>query len=85
MYQCLNVGMIYAYHYIPVCGTGKHGYDCSETCGQCRDSAGCNSVTGDCETTTCDKGWKGLPVCKTGMHNLYNIDINIWFKCLSLH
>ncbi len=47
--------------------SGRHGYDCKGTCGHCRDGSVCNDVTGNCQSTTCDKGWTGYPVCKTSM------------------
>ncbi len=61
--------------YVLECFDGKYGSNCSVDCGHCKDGVTCNHGNGNCETDTCDKGWKGHPICKTG--RLFLILLNI--------
>lgn len=49
----------YSSSYYPECTNGTYGANCGSTCGQCRNDADCDPISGMC-TFGCDPGWQGL-------------------------
>lgn len=62
LHPLLHVQSVYLY-FSTACAVGTYGFECRETCGNCRDDIKCLNINGTC-LTGCKDGYQGF-LCKS--------------------